>query len=225
MAIDVNKAIYGRKYSSLASDSSLEGETKCESQAICNCNFQKKKKIPSGLAGRISAISGTNISNTFASRQIDATIKAYEAVVELNRDAAFMVEYQDSDKIFFCVPMQSKQADRAQFLAFRADVVDSTAFLIEWRFSEQVGSYGEGELTFYDLDSARDIRNVSDMNRLASVVVDTGGGVHLRLTWTHHGGFPSWSSCFRHYSSEPWGIIGYVVSPGATLVGIGLGCL
>jgi len=43
--------------------------------------------------------------------------------------------------------------------------------------------------------------------------------------WTPHGGYSSWVECFEHSSGTWWGVIGYVVAPGATLIGIGLGCL
>jgi hypothetical protein len=43
--------------------------------------------------------------------------------------------------------------------------------------------------------------------------------------WTPHGGYSTWADCFEHNSGTWWGVIGYVVAPGATLTGIGLGCL
>lgn len=239
--MDKNYLLYGKKYPFLLEQevSKPTGFRTNQSCGPCDTIYERDKqfkqnnaryfketaKLTSGIAGRITAIGEPRVLKEHVLSIITAMINRLDLAYDFNLKAAFLLEYHDMHKIVVCIPIKNQQTGVDEFLAFRLDIENSEPYFIQWLSSNKENMFQSGELSFYHLNPSLRTRDINEMNRIGFIIIDEDGQPNYRLTWTPHGGFPSWGACFKNYYGEPWVIIGSIVSPVGMAIGVGLGCL
>lgn len=124
-----------------------------------------------------------------------------------------VIRFGDSNKFMIVFPEDSIGTTMNSWVisVYNRNIIRTNVISLKESNDYVFGSPYSGNIEIKDLDG----------NILVSGTMTNGKFPQ----WTHHGGYASWVDCFEHNSGTWWGIIGSVVAPGATLIGIGVGCL
>ena len=124
-----------------------------------------------------------------------------------------IISFGDPDKFMIVFPEDSIGTTMNSWVVsvYKGSIIRTNFISLKESSDYVFGSPYSGNIEIKDLDG----------NILVSGTMTNGKFPQ----WTHHGGYASWVDCFEHNSGTWWGVIGSVVAPGATLIGIGVGCL